>query len=332
MDSAVAWSALAPDGATPSALLTATDETALTRFGPDGRSLRLGVQPGAVGHMLRRSFAPLDLRPFDELRLWLRADRRADGTPQRPFFLELRVGSADLPPGAPGNPWYRLLPLAEAATWEHVRLSLGDLPAAARSAMSRIELRCVDGAAGFSCVLDDLLAVREEPLADVDAALLRRLHQQVTVNGTAVPAALLAGGAAAPAAPAIVLCHHGIEHADARTPAVAARGDYTANRFVLLPERVGYNLHYWVEAVGDNRAAEARILEFLLAALPPRGELLAGGRPLPLEWAPVPLYDVDGAPLADRPRLYLRVLTSLALGAARPAVPPHNIVSVDLDQ
>src|SRR6185436_7340328 len=133
-------------------------------------------------------------------------------------------------------------------------------------------LRCVDGTAGFTAVVDDLLAVREEPLTDLDEALRLRLHQRVTVDGTAVPVSVLAAGAPAPAAPAIILRHHGIEYADARTPVVHARGDYTTNRFKLLPAHVGYNLHYLVEAVGGSRAAEARILEFLLTALPPRGE------------------------------------------------------------
>lgn len=329
--SAATWSAFEPDGVTPSGLLVAADETSLVRFGPEGRSVRFRAETGAAGHLWQRALGPLDLRSFDELRLWLWADRPADGTPQRPFFLALRLGSAALPLGDAGNPWYRLLPVGESGVWEHVRVSLGDLPVAAREAVSQIELRCADGA-GFTCVLDDFLAVREQPLADVDGALLNRLHQQVAVGGTAVPATVLAAGTPAPDAPAIIVRHHGVEYADARTSATPVRGDYTLNRFLLLPARIGYNLHYLVEVVGGSRAAEVSIIEFLLVALPPRGDLLVGGRPLPIEWVPVPLYDADGAPLADRPRLYLRVLTSLAVGLARPAVPPYSTVSIDVDQ
>jgi len=111
---------------------------------------------------------------------------------------------------------------------ELVRLSLLDLPAPLRSAVNLLQLRCVDASAALSCLLDDLLAVRDEMVADVDAALLGRLHNRVAVDGTQVPALFfLPEAAAAPAKPSIRLTHYGIHFADERTPAGEARGDYT---------------------------------------------------------------------------------------------------------
>src|SRR5215472_2460510 len=46
-----------------------------------------GGAAGASAHYAPA--APVDLGAFDELRFWVRCDRRADGSPPSPFFLEL---------------------------------------------------------------------------------------------------------------------------------------------------------------------------------------------------------------------------------------------------
>jgi hypothetical protein len=50
-----------------------------------------------------------DLEPFADLELSVRSDRAADGSEDRPFFLELRLGSKALAIGAGGNDWHRLI-------------------------------------------------------------------------------------------------------------------------------------------------------------------------------------------------------------------------------
>ena len=332
MNNAGAWNALAPNGATPSTEISAADETNQIRYGADAHSLRVAASGNAQDHLLRRTRAALDLSAFGELRLWIFSSRIADGSASQPFFLELRLGSAALALDAPGNTWHRYLPVARAGTWELLRLSLADLAPAVRSSLSALQLRCIDAALPFTCVLDDLAAVRDEMLADADAALLARLHERITINGTAVPALLYVPGVTAPSQPYIRITQHHIAFADERTSSSRARTDFSSNRFALRPPSYGYNLHYQFEAVAANRSEQAAILEFILRELTPRGELIVNNSPLPLEWMPVPPYNADGAPLTDRALLHFRVLTYQEVGAAEPAVPPYHSVSIEIDQ
>lgn len=332
MDSQGAWIALSPDGVTPSTELSVTAESTLVRYGIDGQSLRVSGSTNAHGHLLRRTRAPLDLTAFGELRLWLFSSRAATGSSSQPFFLELRLGSAAQSLDDPANLWHRYLPADRASTWELIRLSLSDLAPAVRGSLSALQLRCLDATTTFTCVLDDLVAVREEMLSDVEAALLARLHERISVAGAPVPAFLHVPGATMPAPPHIRITHHHIAFADERTSSSPTRTDFSANRFALRPPSYGYNLHYQLEVVSANRSQHTAILEFILRELTPRGQLLVNNSLLPLEWVPVPAYNTDGAPLSDRALLHFRVLTYQEVGAAEPAIPPYHAVNIEIDQ
>jgi len=188
MDNAAAWTALAPDGVTPSMELSLVIDSA--RPSPPGiaTSARITGTSNALNHTLRRTFAATDLTNFRELRLWMLGERPADGTPSRPFFLEMRMGSAALALNAAGNTWQRYLAVSQAGVWEPVRVSIGDLPAAVRSAMTVMQLRCA--AAPFACNIDEVIAVRDDMVTDVDQALLAILNQGLTLGGAAVAAVL----------------------------------------------------------------------------------------------------------------------------------------------
>src|SRR5437870_4758452 len=90
MDNAGPWQAFAPDGVTPSVELSLAIEPPRPRPGADAFAGRVSGTVKALNHTLRRAFAALDLSQFDELRFWVYSDRQADGTPIRPFFLEMR--------------------------------------------------------------------------------------------------------------------------------------------------------------------------------------------------------------------------------------------------
>jgi hypothetical protein len=330
MNNAAAWVALAADGITPSVEISMSDERAHVRYGPDGRSGLVTAGPAATGHLLRRTLsAPVDLSPFTELRLWIRASRQAQGSALHPFFLELRVGSATLPPDAPGNAWHRYLPVAQPATWELHRLSISDLAPAVRSAARTLQLRCL--AAPFTCYLDDVAAVREEMVGDVESALVARLHQQISLKGSPVPALVRSPDVAPPSTPCFRFTRLSIEHADQRTQSGGSvRSDYSSAGHAIRPPSFAYDLRYQLDVFAGTPADEARLLDFALERLPPRGELLVNGVPLALEMAALPAEDLIAGHRTDRVGLGYRVQARREIGAAQ-AVRPVNAVLVEAD-
>lgn len=322
MNQANQWSALAPDGVTPSVALSLSDDAAVARFGVDGTSGRISGSAAALHHTLRRTLPGLDLSDYDELRLWLRSDRVANGSPTQPFFLELWLGSDALPPEHAGNSWVRSLPVFQAEEWELVRLSLRDLPAAIRSAVTRLHLRCIEASQPFTCHLDDLLAVREAMIADVDEALWGSLHEQVSVEGTPIAAVLAHPGLSEPEAPFIRVRHTGLRLARNRRQGGGQRSDFRGNTFALLPDAIGYDLFYEVTLHTSSRAEEVQLLEFLLDRFSPRSYLLVNGTLLPIEH-----IEPEGMP-ANEPHLRLKVATARASGLPTPATPPFNEIII----
>ncbi|WP_163993067.1 hypothetical protein [Pyxidicoccus caerfyrddinensis] len=316
MDIAGAWSALAPDGVTPSTELSLTNETVQVRYGVDGHSGRIQASAAAADHLLRRTLgAAVDLRPYRELRLWVHANRAATGTATQPFFLELRLGSAVLPVDAPGNTWHRYLAVSQAGTWELQRLSLEDLPTAVRSAVVTLQLRCRSGVP-FTCYVDDVLAVRDEMVLDAEAALLARLHNGLVLGGSPVPAVVHSPDVAAPNPPYLRITRLGIEHSNARTPSASVRSDYSSAGSALRPAGFAYDLLYRVDAFATTLEDEARLLDFALERLPPRGDLLVNGVMLPLEMTTLPARELIGGSRGERVGLLYRVLARKDAGAA----------------
>jgi hypothetical protein len=142
-----------------------------------GTSNRFSAPLGAVGAMATFTpVAPLDLSAFDELRFWVRADRRADGTAGAPFWLELSYrDTGDLP--TEEHRWFVAINAAD--TWEQRRIGIaGDR----RSAIDRLRFTALDDRS-FSIFVDDLLAVEERPIADLETALVGRVGESLAIPG-----------------------------------------------------------------------------------------------------------------------------------------------------
>jgi hypothetical protein len=128
--------------------------------------------------------APLDLGAFDELRFWIRSDVAADGSPAAPFYLEFSyVDAGDLP----GDEHRWFVPVNGRLTWEQRRIGI---ESDRRTAITRFRFTCVT-ATRFECRIDDLRAVHEEMLADLETALVGLLEAPVDLPGlTNVPLAV----------------------------------------------------------------------------------------------------------------------------------------------
>jgi hypothetical protein len=155
-------------------------------LGP-GSSNRLRAPLGAVGATATFTpGAPLDLSAFDELRFWVNADRRADGSAEAPFWLELSYHDvADLP--ADEHRWY--IPVNAEGVWEQRRIGIAN---DRRSAIDRFRLSVLDDRP-FSIAVDELLAVNEEMLVDLEGALVARIGPSLAVPGLSdIPLAVTA--------------------------------------------------------------------------------------------------------------------------------------------
>jgi hypothetical protein len=319
-----AWRARTPGGAASSEL--AVEAGTMVRLGAP--TLRIAGTIAASGHRAERTFGAVDLTGLDDLRLWIRSDRPADGSAARPFFLEVRLGSGQLAVGAQGNGWHRLLPVPSAGVWHAVPLALDDLPAAVRTAASAIRLTCVDAGAPFVVHLAALVAARDEMLADADAALAGRLDAKVEVGGVSAPA--IVEPDAAPNPPFLRVRNYGVRPAPERSPSGGSRTDYTEHGFSIRPPSLPFDVLYEVEAVADSRGDAATMLEFVLRELTPLSTLDAGGRPLTVEWIEPPPLSLDATPA--HPTVHLKVSTSQrAAAAGEAAVPPFNRIDVEVD-
>jgi hypothetical protein len=134
-----------------------------------GTSNRLSAPLGAAGETATYTPAgPLDLSAFDELRFWVNADQDAEGTVDAPFWLELSYHDVN---DAVNEEHRWFVPVNAANTWEQRRVGI---ESDRRSAIDRFRFTVLDDRS-FSIDVDELLAVHELMLTDVEAALVDRI-------------------------------------------------------------------------------------------------------------------------------------------------------------
>lgn len=326
MENVALWRALAPDGVTPSTELSLRADSSRARPGTSSAGLIAGTT-NALNHTLRRNFAGLDLRGFDELRLWLYSDTAADGTPAHPFFLEMRMASAALALNDPGNKWQRYLPILQTQTWESVRLNIGDLAGAVRNAVTVMQLRCANASAAFACDISDIIAVRDAMIGDVDIALLALLNNKIVLNGAPVPAVLhQAEGPLGQGRPYFEITQYDLVFSRERTQTARPRGDFTDLGYSIRPPSNAYELYYQVTAVADDRATQTQMLEFMLRALPLRGELVVNNFPLPMETVEVEPEDQIGGFRTDSIPVFYRISTRQEVGAGELVLAARTVI------
>jgi hypothetical protein len=142
-----------------------------------GTSNRFSAPLGAAGATATFTpAAPLNLSASDELRFWIRADRRADGTAQAPFWLELSYRDAGDQPNEEHR-WF--VPVNASDSWEQRRIGIAD---DRRTAIDRLRFTALDDRS-FSISVDELLAVDERPFTDLEAALAARIGESLSVPG-----------------------------------------------------------------------------------------------------------------------------------------------------
>jgi hypothetical protein len=289
-------------------------------------AVRLVAGVGAAGDRAERSIDPVDFRPFDDLQLWVRGDRVASSRGN--YLVELALGASDLGVDAPSNRWRRLLPVEAAGRWQPVIVSVTDLPDRVRRAARTVRLTAVADEA-FTLELASAGAVRNEVMADVEAALVARLDEAVEIDGDPVPAVVApdqpAGGAGEPH---LRIRPVAVRPAPELSRVAEQRTDHTAAGFELRPAPEPFELDYAVDAVAPTRAAQVALVELLLERVPPFGALLVNDRPLTLEWAG-PLAPAGDPPVPSAPLRITAVRRPKV--SSQPAVPAFNETRVEVD-
>jgi hypothetical protein len=287
-DDARAWQTTAPGGG-PSAAFVAQTDTSITWL--DAPTVALSGTAAASGHQTKTTVTAVDLTTFDDLWFWIHSDRLADGTPGWPFFLELRLGSAAVATGTAANSWFRELPVTRAGTWELVKVSLHDLAPTVRSALSTVQIGCIDAPAPFRCNVAALTGVHEQLLLDLDAALVARLSNRATLAGAPVPAFVeQPGSTTPPPSPSIRITNYDVQQADARSPAGPSRSDFRNGTFDLRPRRRAYDALYEIDVVASARPDADLLYELVLTQLGASSELVVNGVPQLVEIEPLPTF------------------------------------------
>jgi len=198
--------------------------------------------------------APLDLSRFDEIRFWVQGGSPADGSAARPFFLEFSYTDAG---DMPGEQHRWLVPVGRASCWEHRRIGIEN---DRRTAITRFRFTSLTNSA-FTCRVDELLAVREEMLIDLEQSLTDLLDRQVALPGLTN---LALSEQAVPGAQQIV---------------VALNRDLGADNRILLRGAAAADETHDVTAVNHDTAANTTTLT-LPASDPVRGDFTTPGAEL----------------------------------------------------
>lgn len=317
------WQALTPANAPSPEIALTTDQPAPT-LAADGASLRTALTAASAGHRIERGFGPVDLSDFSELRFWARAGEPATGAPSAPFRLEMRLGSAALAIGAPGNDWHRRIPAEAGGVWSFVRIALDDLDPAVRAAADTIALFALpaDDAGSAIVWLDDLRAATPRLASDADAALIAALDGILQIGGNSVPAAIETPGGPAIPGPLIRIVNYDAVFAEVRGGQSRRRGDHTQTGHRIWPEPEPWDLMYRIDFVSADRAEQAAMLDFTLATLGGRGLLDVGGIGQPIERVANVMPD-DA--LYPAPLLRYRVACMLDRGAPISVLPVAEV-------
>jgi hypothetical protein len=278
MADTTAWRAFEPDGTSPSDEIGVEKDTTNYAYGVDRVSARVSAEPDALGHVLRRSVAALDLRGFTELRMSLHAAHLSSaGTPR--FLLELRLASEARPLDDVANTWHRLIPISRAGRWETVHCTLDDLPSDIAAAVTVLQLRCAQ--APWVTNIDDVVAVAPQPVLDTDRALVTALSG-ITIDGDAITPVVRGPDDDGPDPPGLDIRHVDVRYAPQRVIDAPARRDYTTTGSREATAGIPYDLDYVISVPPGTRSRQAALLEAVLARLPADGELLADGEPRPI--------------------------------------------------
>lgn len=330
IDSAGGWSVHEADGSPSTELSVSTSTT--VRYAGQSSSLQIIGSTNAGGHYAQGSVPAFDLDTFDELRLYLRGDRRGDGHTAPPY-LQVQLASSTVGFDDPTNTWSRRLPVAPDGAWQTVRLTVHDVPPALQTGVNALRVTCTDAALPFACTMHTLLAVREEMVQDVEDTLVAWLDGAMTLDGAPVPAVVhheVPGETRSVVPigqrPRIRLIPYDLQPADEMLHRHTVQQDYTGDGYSLAPEADVFQLHYQAEFHTESRAQQAALLEFMLDVLTPQAALVVAGLERPVRAVYPEALRRENGPYAAHSSVQFVVTTRRERTRPIPVVPVNEVI------
>lgn len=317
------WDALDPVNAPSAEILLSAVDSAHPQAGEPG-AMRADIASGASGHRLQLDLPATDLSEFDDLVLWARSRSRAGTAPGAEFLLRLELGSAAMPIGAPGNTWHRYLGPLGGNGWHYLRFTLDDLPAAVRSALTRVRITVVATSTGQALFLDGLEAQARHAVSDAEAALLALLDGQLVLGGTPVPAAIPPDSVADPTEPFYRLEPVRSAPSPMRALDGGTRSDFTDDGYRVRPAPEPWDLFYAIDCEAPSRGEAAAMLDHLGDTFRRHGWLRSGNRAFRVD--PVDSSVAQPAVEGADDRRFVRVAAWLERGAGSLVVPANDAI------
>jgi hypothetical protein len=265
--------------------------------------------------LVREFTSPLDLSDFDELRFWFRSSQTANGSQDRPFYIAFEAAGAF----TPGHLiWQRFLAVEKSNTWQLQRLWLADMPNDLREAVGAVRVRGVRPL-GFQGAMDELIATTHEPVQDVEAAFLGRLHEQflIDVAGTltAVPAVVhLPEAPSTPDFPYILLTPWSVRLQRQLGSGSELIDNYTADGAHVRPTPQTLEFDYQIDVFAERRDEKTRLLDAILQSFAGDPFLIIGGEPFSV--TPIGISSEESSRLIPpgRTPIFLRVVSPIESG------------------
>lgn len=312
----------------PSPEIVVNTDTLTHPFAEDATSLRIEIQAGAVGHLLRRTIAATDISSFNNLTFWYRSDVATTPAIDNRLRLRLALGSGALPIGAIGNEWARYFIAERANSWTYETFALDDLPNAISSALTTIEIQVAAITDAHTIHLDSLEVQAPQMIEDTDSALLARLDAQLILSGNPVPAVIAPDMPLAPVENIIRLVRYETTRNETRAYSGLRRTDFTDTGHRMRPSPIPWDLYYRFEFTSDSRTHQAAMMDFVINRLGHKSWLPIGNRAMRIEQIPQVMPD-DA--LVDSPAIRYRVAAWNERGAAAPVRPTNEVlITTDL--
>jgi hypothetical protein len=206
--------------------------------------------------------------------------------------------------------WVRFLPIPRPDVFALHRLWLADMPAPLHRAIGYLRLRSLDPTTAFEAAIDDIVAVRPEPVGDVEAALVARLEG---LGGLPTVLVDVPENPGTQTPPFVLVTPWSLAPLDRVAAADEIVDNYTETGAFVRPATASLQLEYRIDVFADDRASKAQFLDAIVASILSDARLVVANVPLSL--VPfVPPSEVAATIEPGRTPLFVRVTTQVETG------------------
>ncbi len=327
------WLTFAGDGRTVSTELAVSIDTEPTPLGQVKSCVHMTGSDKAADHRARCKIPSLDLSNFEELAFWVRSDKVADGSEDKPFLIELRLSSDTVSTESPANKFARYFPVSASRTWELVHFSLVDLNPSVRAAMTYLHLRVLPTPtmAAFDYKFADLIALKRQVVTDVEEALIYLLDNALQIDGSTIPAVVRTPGMSVPVKNSLFLIATlDVQRNKSKDISHTVKRDYREDGYAVGPRQQAYNVLIQIECLPKDASHQRQMMDFVIQTLCLRDYIPIAGKLMPIEFVGGPYKERWASTSPYMQGLLFNIQTFLPAGAIN-WVQPVSAVKLEVD-